>query len=158
VFRGTFNPNNIESIAILKDAAAQAIYGARAANGVVLVTTKAGRKNQKAQINVNYKSGISKNSNYYRLLNTKEYGEMLWLEAKNDGKTNFTHNIYGSGATPDIPVYVLPNRGVNVDESLYDFKLSREDGTDTYLIAKTSMPGTTGCARPIGMHNSRMFR
>jgi TonB-linked SusC/RagA family outer membrane protein len=139
---GTVNPNNIESIAILKDAAAQAIYGARAANGVVLVTTKAGRKNQKAQINVNYKSGISKNSNYYRLLNTKEYGEMLWLEAKNDGKTNFTHNIYGSGATPDIPVYVLPNRGVNVDESLYDFKLSREDGTDTYLIAKTSMPGT----------------
>ncbi len=139
---GTVNPNNIESISILKDAAAQAIYGARAANGVILVTTKAGRKNQKAQVNVSIKSGIVQNSNYYRLLNTKEYGEMLWLEAKNDGKTAFSNNIYGSGATPDVPLYALPNRGTNVDESLYDFKLSREDGNDTYLIAKTSQPGT----------------
>lgn len=139
---GTVNPNNIESIAILKDAAAQAIYGARAANGVVLVTTKTGRKNQQAQVNVNIKSGFSQNSNYYRLLNTQEYGEMLWLEAKNDGKTNFSNNIYGSGATPNVPEYLLPNRGTNVDESLYDFKLTREDGTDTYLIAKTSVPGT----------------
>ena len=139
---GTVNPNNIESISILKDAAAQAIYGARAANGVVLVTTKEGRKNQKAQVNINVKSGISKNSNYYRLLNTQEYGEMLWLEAKNDGKTKFSNNIYGSGATPNVPEYILPNRGVDVDVSLYDFKLSREDGDDTYLIAKTSVPGT----------------
>ncbi len=139
---GTVNPNNIESIAILKDAAAQAIYGARAANGVILVTTKSGRKNQQAQVNVNFKTGITKNSNYYRLLNTQEYGEMLWLEAKNSGITNFSNNIYGSGATPDVPVYVVPNRATSVDESLYDYKLSREDGDDTYLIAKTSVPGT----------------
>jgi TonB-linked SusC/RagA family outer membrane protein len=139
---GTVNPNNIESISILKDAAAQAIYGARAANGVILVTTKAGHKNQKAQVNVNIKNGISQNSNYYRLLNTKEYGEMLWLEAKNDGKTNFSNNIYGAGATPDVPEYLLPNRATSVDEKLYDFKLSREDGTDTYLIAKTNKAGT----------------
>jgi TonB-linked SusC/RagA family outer membrane protein len=138
---GTVNPNNIESIAILKDAAAQAIYGARAANGVVLVTTKSGRKNQKPQVDVNVKTGITRNSNYYRLLNTQEYGEMLWLEAKNDGKTNFGHSIYGSGSAPDVPEYILPNRATNVDESLYDFKLSREDGDDTYLIARTS-PGT----------------
>lgn len=139
---GNVNPNNIESITILKDAASQAIYGARAANGVVLVTTKAGRKNQKAQLNINVKSGISQNTNYYPLLNTKEYGEMLWLEAKNDGKTNFTNNIYGSGATPDIPEYLYPNRGTNVDESKYDYMMIHEDGDDTYLITKTNKEGT----------------
>ncbi len=139
---GNVNPNNIASITILKDAAAQAIYGARAANGVVLVTTKAGRKNQKAQVNVNVKSGISQNSNYYRLLNTSEYGEMLWLEAKNDGKTNYTNNVYGSGATPDIPEYLFPNRGTNVDESQYDYMMINEDGDDTYLITKTNKQGT----------------
>ena len=138
---GTVHPNNIESISILKDAAAQAIYGARAANGVILVTTKTGRKNQAAQVNVNVKSGISQNSNYFRMLNTQEYGEMLWLEAKNDGRAP-SSSIYGSGATPTIPVYVSPAGANTVNESLYDFKLTREDGTDTYLIAKTSIPGT----------------
>lgn len=139
---GNVNPNNIESITILKDAAAQAIYGARAANGVVLVTTKAGRKNQKAQVNINVKSGISQNSNYYRLLNTQEYGEMLWLEAKNDGKTSYSNNVYGAGTSPDIPEYLFPNRGANVDESLYDYMMINEDGDDTYLITKTNKQGT----------------
>jgi TonB-dependent SusC/RagA subfamily outer membrane receptor len=60
---GSVSPNNIESITVLKDAASQAIYGARAANGVILVTTKTGRLNQKVQVNVSVKSGISQNSN-----------------------------------------------------------------------------------------------
>ena len=47
------NPNDIESIEILKDGAATAIYGSRAANGVVLITTKKGKKEQKVQINYN---------------------------------------------------------------------------------------------------------
>ncbi|MFW6101774.1 MAG: carboxypeptidase-like regulatory domain-containing protein, partial [Bacteroidota bacterium] len=83
---GNVNPNEIESISVLKDASAQAIYGARAANGVVLVTTKSGETGQKTQINVNVRSGISRNPSSYDLLNTREYGEMLWLEAENDGE------------------------------------------------------------------------
>jgi TonB-dependent SusC/RagA subfamily outer membrane receptor len=51
------NPDNIESISVLKDASAQAIYGARAANGVILVTTKSGKKNQKAQVDVKVTTG-----------------------------------------------------------------------------------------------------
>src|SRR5665647_3215015 len=130
----TVNPNNIESISILKDAAAQAIYGARAANGVVLVTTKTGKKNQKAQFNINVKSGISQNSNHYRLLNTQEYGEMLWLEAKNTtGATSISNKIYGTGTAPKLYDYVYPNMGVDgsVDESKYDYMMVGEDGTDT---------------------------
>jgi len=139
---GVVNPNNIESMTILKDAAAQAIYGTRAANGVILVTTKSGRKNQKAKINVNLKTGLVQNTNHYNMLNTREYGEMLWLQAKNDGVENYSHPLYGSGATPDIPEYIFPNRGVNVDESRYDNLMIEEDGTDTYMITKANKEGT----------------
>ena len=139
---GTVNPNNIESITVLKDAAAQAIYGTRAANGVILVTTKSGRKNQKAQISVNMKSGFTRNANHYNMLNTKEYGELLWLQAKNDGISNYSHPLYGDGATPDIPDYIYPNRRVDVDESKYDYLMVEEDGTDTYLITKANKEGT----------------
>ena len=45
-----FSPNDIETLQILKDAAAAAIYGARAANGVVIITTKQGKKNQSMKI------------------------------------------------------------------------------------------------------------
>jgi len=51
------NPNDIENISVLKDAAASAIYGARAPHGVVLITTKSGKKNQK--INVNFSANVS---------------------------------------------------------------------------------------------------
>ena len=46
----TINPNDIASVSVLKDAGAAAIYGSRAANGVILVTTKSGRLNQKPTI------------------------------------------------------------------------------------------------------------
>jgi TonB-linked SusC/RagA family outer membrane protein len=138
---GSVTPNNIESITILKDAAAQAIYGARAANGVVLVTTKAGRKNQKAQVNVTIKNGVTRNTNYYDLLNTQEYGEMLWLQFANDGIAP-THPLYGSGSTPDIPEYIRPARATSVDLALYDDKMIHEDGDDTYLIMKSNPQGT----------------
>ncbi|MBN1986816.1 MAG: TonB-dependent receptor plug domain-containing protein, partial [Prolixibacteraceae bacterium] len=138
---GSVTPNNIESITILKDAAAQAIYGARAANGVVLVTTKAGRKNQKAQVNVTVKNGVTRNTNYYDLLNTQEYGEMLWLQFANDGIAP-THPLYGSGSTPDIPEYIRPARATSVDLALYDDKMIHEDGDDTYLIMKSNPQGT----------------
>jgi TonB-linked SusC/RagA family outer membrane protein len=157
---GSVTPNNIESITILKDAAAQAIYGARAANGVVLVTTKSGRKNQKAQVNVAIKTGITKNTNYYDLLNTQEYGEMLWLQTYNDWESahnawlsagdpaqeepvlTYSHPLYGNGPTPDIPKYIRPARAASVDLSLYDDKMIHEDGDDTYLIMEANPEGT----------------
>ncbi len=136
------NPNNIESISVLKDASAQAIYGSRAANGVILVTTKTGKRNQEARVNVRIKSGVTHSTNSYDLLNTREYGELLWLMAKNDNIQNYTHPQYGSGAEPDIPEYIFPARGVNVDLSLYDNKMIHEDGDDTYLIMKANQEGT----------------
>jgi TonB-linked SusC/RagA family outer membrane protein len=143
---GRVSPNQIESISILKSAAAQAIYGARAANGAILVTTKSGQKGQKTQINVTVRNGITRNSNYYDLLNTQEYGEMLWLQAKNANggvlPEDFSHPLYGDGAEPDIPEYILPARAENVDHSLYDREMIHEDGDDTFIITKANKEGT----------------
>lgn len=47
------DPNDIESVQVLKDAASASIYGSRAANGVILVTTKKGRLNERAKVNIN---------------------------------------------------------------------------------------------------------
>jgi TonB-linked SusC/RagA family outer membrane protein len=141
---GTFSPNDVETITILKDAAAQSIYGARAANGVVLVTTKSGKKGQKVSMNVNIRQGISRNANHYDLLNTAEWAEMVWLEAKNAGITGFSHAQLGNGATPVIPEYIIPTAAseASIDFSKYDNKLSYIDGTGTLLITKASVPGT----------------
>lgn len=142
---GTYSPNDVESITILKDAAAQSIYGARAANGVVLITTKSGRKNQKVSLNVNVRQGITTPGKFYDLLNSQEWAEMKWLEAKNAKAVNYSHAQFGNGATPVIPYYIFPTAAPlgdpRADMSLYDNKLAVEDGTDTYLITRSS-PGT----------------
>ncbi|MDR2234354.1 MAG: TonB-dependent receptor [Tannerella sp.] len=143
---GNVNPNDIETITVLKDAAAQAIYGTRAANGVILVTTKAGKKNQKASLTVNIRAGNNRNTNNYKMLNTREYGEALWLEAKNMKRTDYSHPIYGNGAEPRIPDYIYPNGAMEgdpgTDPSLYDYFTAKEDGDDTYLITKANKEGT----------------
>lgn len=66
------NPSDIESIEILKDASATAVYGARGANGVVLITTKQGKEGR-AQVTVNISSGFQKAANTLDMMNAQEY-------------------------------------------------------------------------------------
>lgn len=73
------NPADIESIEVLKDASAAAIYGSRASNGVVIITTKRGEEGR-TNINVNYQYGISDPTNMIGFLNADEYRE-LYTEA-----------------------------------------------------------------------------
>ena len=143
------NPENIESISILKDASAQAIYGARAANGVILVTTKSGKKNQPVQVNVSYKQGVTQNTNSYDLLNTAEYGELLWLEATNENggtlPSGFSQPQYGSGSQPTIPNYISPAGADEADHSTYDprsniIMQANKQGTD--WLDEASRTGT----------------
>jgi TonB-linked SusC/RagA family outer membrane protein len=68
----TLNPSDIESISVLKDASATAIYGARGANGVVIITTKQGR-GTKPQFTFDYYTGAQQVANRYDLLNAREY-------------------------------------------------------------------------------------
>ncbi|GAA5220182.1 TonB-dependent receptor [Membranihabitans marinus] len=67
------NPNDIESIQVLKDAASTAIYGARAANGVILVTTKTGKGGLGSNIKVNYSYGIDQQNNLYPFTSAEDY-------------------------------------------------------------------------------------
>ncbi|MGY2131689.1 SusC/RagA family TonB-linked outer membrane protein [Hymenobacter sp. HD11105] len=78
------NPNDIESITILKDAASSAIYGARASNGVVLVTTKSGRQGQ-TKVNVGYYIGTSETTRRQKFLNAEQYKELFTEAAENEG-------------------------------------------------------------------------
>jgi len=132
------NPNDIESISVLKDASSAAIYGTRGANGVILITTKHGRKDQKTSINVTVRTGVKSGMNQYDLLNTKEYGEALWLTAKNLGTTNYSHPQYGSGASPVIPDYILPAGAMEgnaaANPALYKYP--------DYVIFKANKSGT----------------
>jgi len=81
------NPNDISSIEVLKDAAAAAIYGSRASNGVVLITTKSGHPG-KAKINFNVYGGTNKTANKLDILNAEE-----WI----DRATEMINNAYLSG-------------------------------------------------------------
>ncbi len=87
----SLNPLDIESIEILKDADATAIYGSQGANGVVLITTKKG-KVEKTQLSVNYYYGIGKAPNGRKLMNTKEYLTMRNQAFALDGQAPSINN------------------------------------------------------------------
>ena len=100
----TLNPNDVESMSVLKDAGAASIYGSRASNGVIIVTTKKGTK---SGVTVNYdmyygSQDPGKKPDF--LLNTKELADLQWLVYRNDG-TSETHPFYGpsSNASPTLP-------------------------------------------------------
>jgi len=146
------NPDEIESLTVLKDASSAAIYGARGANGVILITTKRGAAG-KPKIAFSARYGTSKFSKYYDMLNTQEYGEMLWLEAKNQGIAP-SNILYGTGATPKIPDYIVPAGRMAgdplVDPSLYNHtpgsgfnNITQANKTGTDWYAAISQPGKT---------------
>ena len=87
------NPSDIESIEVLKDADATAIYGSRASNGVILITTKKGKPG-KTNFNLNVYTGMSKTSRYYHLLNTAQYVSMREEALANDGLPIDINNAY----------------------------------------------------------------
>ena len=81
-----FSPNDIETIQVLKDASAGAIYGSRAANGVVIITTKGGKKDQPLKVDYKGYLGIDKiQKDVYDLTNAEQYSRYLGIAATNAG-------------------------------------------------------------------------
>lgn len=82
------NPANIESVQVLKDASAESIYGARASNGVIIVTTKSGGDtNGKVEFQFNSSiSAQSEKSMRFNMLNSVDRGKALWQASVNDGQ------------------------------------------------------------------------
>ena len=98
------NPRDIENISVLKDGAA-AIYGARASNGVIVVTTKKGSYNSKNTLEIDATYGISEVTRYPDMLNVQQHADMTWQSILNDGNTP-SHPQYGSGPTPSVPIFL----------------------------------------------------
>ena len=88
---GSINPNDIESVEVLKDAASSAIYGAQAANGVILVTTKKGKKG-KTKLEVNAQYGTVKPLNLYEMMNGPQFAMMKEEAYRNAGLSVATAN------------------------------------------------------------------
>jgi TonB-linked SusC/RagA family outer membrane protein len=82
------NFDDIESIQILKDASSAAIYGSRGSNGVVIITTKNGKKNQKSEISVGYSRNFSQPTRITDFLNTSEYVELIGEALENAGEAD----------------------------------------------------------------------
>ena len=126
------NNDDIQDMSILKDASAAAIYGVKAANGVVLITTKKGAKNQKAKVTYNGYVGIQKATNVLKMANSAEYAQMLteanaeayapMLQASVDrfgGKYDPANGIYQFNADTDwydeiLRTAVMTNHALNI--------------------------------------------
>jgi TonB-dependent starch-binding outer membrane protein SusC len=81
------NPTDIESIEVLKDADATAIYGSRAANGAILITTKRGKADKAGvmKLDLNMQAGLGKTARHLDMLNTRQYLDMRYQAFANDG-------------------------------------------------------------------------
>lgn len=129
------NPGDIESIDVLKDADATAIYGSRGANGVILITTKKGKVGSN-NINLNFSSGTGEVTKKLNVLNTQQYLEMRKEAYKND--------MIPLPTDPDPSNYDLtvwdPNRYTDWQEEMLG-------GTARYTNAQASVSGGTSTVR-----------
>lgn len=110
------NPSDIETMQVLKDAASASIYGSRAANGVVVITTKQG-KGDRMTISVNYALSAQTVAKRYDMLSAEQWGQAYWTAAKNSNIAP-SHILYGDGETPVLQEFVGGNenyRTTNTD-------------------------------------------
>ena len=136
------NPIDIESLTILKDAASTAIYGIRGGNGVILVTTKTGKKNMKTELTVNSSYGVQEVPRYMPVLNATEYGAMV-----NEGSVI-------SGGNPVFPDLSVLGTGTNWQKEIFkvaplqqhNFGVRGGSETVSYYLAGgyTSQSGIVG--------------
>ncbi len=123
-----FNIKDIESVSILKDAASAAIYGSRAANGVVIITTKTGKRSDKITLNIDASYGIQKAWKKLDLLNTDEYLQ------------------YGTELLTNAGLE-LPYRFTHMDEPIY------EGASQTYAQTETDWQDEMFRTAPIAQFN-----
>ena len=136
------NPNDIESIEVLKDAASGAVYGTRAANGVVLVTTKKGSKGS-AKIDYNFSYGISNPWKYREVLNASEYALMINEGLINAGMAPRYADpfSYGEGTNWQKEVFNL-----NAPQQTHELSVSGASEAVNYYVSAgyTSQEGIVG--------------
>jgi TonB-linked SusC/RagA family outer membrane protein len=140
------NPNDIESIQVLKDATSASIYGARAAQGVIIITTKQGTP---GTMNITYDGYVGGSyipeSTFPDLLDTSGYLEYLNRINDPNAAAPYTHPLFGTVGSFEIPDYMVVSRNLKggfyegdpeVDPSLYS--VPRDDYSNIYQIARVS--------------------
>ena len=164
----SLNPNDIETMQVLKDASAASIYGSRAGNGVVIITTKKGKAG-KAKLTYDVYYGTQQLGKGMSLLNTQQHADLLWesrinaantlvngVATPNAGQTGLIYPKnaqFGSGATPVIPDFIFPDGASASDPRLaknpdgtYANYSNDIDGADfrktKFLITQANKQGT----------------
>ncbi|KEO75468.1 SusC/RagA family TonB-linked outer membrane protein [Anditalea andensis] len=125
------NPADIESLQVLKDASATSIYGSRAANGVIIITTKRGTKGV-MQVSANVYSSVSAFTTRREMLDTQGYGRALWQAHINNGtdpNINSVQYTFDWAVDPETgPVL----NSVSVPEFLDNNRTMRSSNTDWF--------------------------
>jgi TonB-linked SusC/RagA family outer membrane protein len=126
------NPADIESMQVLKDASAASIYGSRAANGVIIITTKRGKAG-KTQVEFNAYNAVSSYAGRTKMLDTEGYGRVYWQARVNAGQNPNDNNIgyqFDWGTDPQTGQPVLNQ--VITPEFLDAEKTLRASNTDWF--------------------------
>jgi TonB-linked SusC/RagA family outer membrane protein len=141
------NQNDIESMQVLKDASSASIYGSRANNGVVIVTTKKGVVGApKITLDSYYGTQAPRKSSFPEMMNPQQYAQYVFDGYKNAGKTVAAGRNYGSGSTPVLPDYLVAGSKLGQDVTAADADPSKynysRDPNLFYQITKANKAGT----------------
>lgn len=175
-------PDDIETTTVLKDAASASIYGARAASGVIVYTTKKGsRSARKLSISYDGQYGVTDPGKGQEMLNPTEFAQWTWQQFRNtafQSGTNpvFSHPQFGTGTTPVIPDYInvggragvvgtvdlaAEKAKYNVDPtagSIYQVVRANKEGTDWYgAITRMAPVQRHGLSFSGGTESSRFY-
>ncbi|WP_282162921.1 SusC/RagA family TonB-linked outer membrane protein [Ulvibacterium marinum] len=147
------NPDDIETTTVLKDAAAASIYGARAANGVIVYTTKQGKKGKrKTNVTLNIQSGVTDPNvaGSPEMLNPQDMARYTHIAYENNAAATgtapqYTHPQYGSNPTPRFPDYLHADGQNGVFESdinLAQIRANFEADPENVFLIRPNLAGT----------------
>ncbi len=146
------NPDDIETTTVLKDAPSASIYGARAANGVIVYTTKRGARDGRMRVNYDGVFGVTVPGKVDNILNPYEQAEWTWNAVRNTAIQNneapkFDHPQYGTGTEPVIPDYLVvgSSNGVvgSIDLEAERSRYNNDPGKGAlYLVMPANKAGT----------------
>lgn len=125
----SINPNDIQSISVLKDAASSALYGSRGANGVIIITTKSGKASGDTKINLNFTQGYSGRAvKDYEQVTTDEYFQLYWEALRNK---NLSNGLNAAQAAANASRTLL----VDLKKNPYGSKFPQPVGVDGKLVS-----------------------
>src|SRR5690606_6778876 len=140
------NPNDIETMQVLKDAASASIYGSRAANGVIIITTKKGKGKLKVTYDSYYGVQMVQKGNPWDILGCQEMAELNWMAQRNTNPDVAPSSPqYGNGANPVLPTYISPVGAGYVTQALYNvnpYYTNSGDIGNFYRIVRANKKGT----------------